>query len=78
MTAELFIQQLINAISLGSLYALLALGLAIVYGVLKVLNFAHGDLVTVTGYIMWFFWMKYEMHFPKGVQIFLNFIYYFC
>lgn len=67
MTAELFIQQLINAISLGSLYALLALGLAIVYGVLKVLNFAHGDLVAVTGYIMWFFWMKYEIPFPLAV-----------
>jgi len=67
MTLELFIQQFINAISLGSLYALLALGLAIVYGVLKVLNFAHGDLVAVTGYIMWFFWMKYEMPFPLAV-----------
>ena len=67
MTVELFIQQLINAISLGSLYALLALGLAIVYGVLKVLNFAHGDLVAVTGYVMWFFWMKYEMPFSVAV-----------
>jgi branched-chain amino acid transport system permease protein len=67
MTVELFIQQLINAISLGSLYALLALGLAIVYGVLKVLNFAHGDLVAVTGYIMWFFWMKFEMPFAFAV-----------
>ena len=67
MTAELFIQQLINAISLGSLYELLALGLAIFYGVLKVLNFAHGDLVAVTGYIMWFFWMKFELPFALAV-----------
>jgi len=67
MTAELFFQQLINAISLGSLYALLAVGLAIVYGVLKVLNFAHGDLVAVTGYIMWLFWMKGGMPFPVAV-----------
>lgn len=67
MTADLFIQQLINAISLGSLYALLAVGLAIVYGVLKVLNFAHGDLVAVTGYIMWFVWMKFEMPFVLAV-----------
>ena len=67
MTAELFIQQLINAISLGSLYALLAVGLAIVYGVLKVLNFAHGDLVAVTGYIMWLLWMKGEIPFPVAI-----------
>lgn len=69
MTAEIVVQQLINAISLGSLYALLALGLAMVYGVLKVLNFAHGDLVTVTGYIMWYLWMKVEMPFPIAVLV---------
>jgi len=67
MTLEVFVQQLINAISLGSLYALLALGLAMVYGVLKVLNFAHGDLVAVTGYIMWLLWMKGGVSFPVAV-----------
>jgi branched-chain amino acid transport system permease protein len=67
MTVELFFQQLINAISLGSLYALLALGLAIVYGVLKVLNFAHGTLVAVTGYIMWLVSMELELPFAVAV-----------
>ena len=67
MTVELFFQQLINAISLGSLYALLALGLAIVYGVLKVLNFAHGSLVAVTGYIMWLISMKLELPFAVAI-----------
>jgi branched-chain amino acid transport system permease protein len=69
MTAEIIVQQLINAISLGSLYALLAVGLAIVYGVLKVLNFAHGDLVAVTGYIMWLLWMKVGIPFPIAIAV---------
>lgn len=50
MSPELLVQQLVNALSLGSLYALLALGLAMVYSVLGLLNFAYGELVTVTGY----------------------------
>lgn len=50
MSAEQLVQQLVNALSLGSLYALLALGLAMVYSVLGLLNFAYGELVTVTGY----------------------------
>ena len=54
MTLETFLQQVINALSLGSLYALLALGLALVYGILRLMNFAHGELVTVTAYVMWF------------------------
>ncbi len=41
---ELFIQLLVNGITLGSLYALIALGYSMVYGILKLLNFAHGDV----------------------------------
>jgi branched-chain amino acid transport system permease protein len=48
------IQQIVNALSLGSIYALLALGLSVVYGVMGILNFAFGDLVTITGYTMYF------------------------
>jgi branched-chain amino acid transport system permease protein len=47
---ELFIQQLINAISIGSLYALMAIGLAMVFGILRLINFAHGDLIMVGSY----------------------------
>jgi branched-chain amino acid transport system permease protein len=52
VTPTEFIQQLVNAASLGSIYALLALGLSMVYGVLGMLNFAYGDLVTICGYTM--------------------------
>src|SRR5439155_860172 len=47
------VQQLINALSLGSTYALLALGLAMVFSILGLINFAHGELVTIGGYTMW-------------------------
>lgn len=46
------IQFLINALSLGSLYALMALGLAIVYGIMRLINFAYGELVMIGGYTL--------------------------
>lgn len=46
---------LINTISLGSLYALIALGLVIVYGILKLVNFAYGELIMVAGYALFVF-----------------------
>ena len=46
----LTIDFLINAISLGSLYAMIALGLVIVYGILKLVNFAYGELIMIAGY----------------------------
>jgi len=47
---QFFIQQAINAISIGSLYALMAIGLAMVFGILRLINFAHGDLIMVGSY----------------------------
>ncbi|MFZ5448183.1 MAG: branched-chain amino acid ABC transporter permease [Thermodesulfobacteriota bacterium] len=46
-----FLQQLINGLSLGSLYALIAIGYTLVYGILRLINFAHGDLLMVAAYI---------------------------
>lgn len=48
------VQQLVNALSLGGTYALLALGLAIVYSILGMINFAHGAFMTIAGYVMLF------------------------
>ena len=48
---ELLLQQLINAVSIGSLYALMAIGLAMVFGILRLINFAHGDLIMVGSYV---------------------------
>ena len=49
-----FLQQLLNALSIGSLYALMAVGLAMVFGILRLINFAHGDLMMVAAYIAYF------------------------
>ena len=46
-----FLQQLINGISLGAIYALIALGYTMVYGVLKLINFAHGDIYMVGAFM---------------------------
>ncbi len=45
-----FFQQIINGLSLGSIYALIALGYTMVYGILKLINFAHGEVFMVGAY----------------------------
>jgi branched-chain amino acid transport system permease protein len=50
MSLTVFLQQLINGVSLGSLYALIAIGYTMVYGILRLINFAHGDLLMVAAY----------------------------
>ena len=45
-----FIITLINGVSLGGIYAMIALGYTMVYGIAKMLNFAHGDIIMVGGY----------------------------
>lgn len=50
-----FIQQLINGLMLGSVYALLALGYTMVYGIIKLINFAHGDIYMLGAYFGYFF-----------------------
>jgi branched-chain amino acid transport system permease protein len=53
MTTGTVIQFVLDVLSLGSLYALMALGLVIVYGILKLVNFAYGELVMVAGYTLY-------------------------
>ncbi len=47
---DMLLQHVVNAISLGGIYALLALGLAIVFSIVGLINFAHGELMTIAGY----------------------------
>ena len=49
-----FLQQLINGLSLGSIYALIALGYTMVYGIVKLINFAHGDVMMMGAYAGYF------------------------
>ena len=46
-----WIQQLINGISLGSIYALIALGYTMVYGIIKLINFAHGEVFMIGAFV---------------------------
>ena len=52
---ELILTTLINGLSLGGIYAMIALGYTMVYGIAKMLNFAHGDIIMVGGYIIYVF-----------------------
>ncbi len=47
-----FVQNIIDALSLGSLYALTALGISLLFGIMRLVNFAHGDLITVGAYAL--------------------------
>ena len=62
-----FLEALINGISLGSLYAIIALGYSMVYGIAKMLNFAHGDVIMVGGYIV--FIVLNNMGMPAALAI---------
>ena len=62
-----FIQQLINGLSLGAIYALIALGYTMVFGVLRFINFAHGDVFMIGGYAGWLFFAAPEDESKTGV-----------
>ena len=68
-----FFQELVNGISTGALYSLVALGFSMVYGVLKLLNFAHGDLYMVGAYIGFFViqWFGGAQHLTIAVPLLL-------
>ncbi|HXV95481.1 MAG TPA: branched-chain amino acid ABC transporter permease [Gaiellaceae bacterium] len=51
---DFFVQQLVNGVTLGSVYALIALGYSMVYGILKLLNFAHGEVYMIGAFIGYF------------------------
>ncbi|MBQ7223229.1 MAG: branched-chain amino acid ABC transporter permease [Erysipelotrichaceae bacterium] len=56
-----FLQFLVTGLSLGSVYAIIALGYTMVYGIAKMLNFAHGDIIMVGAYIAYFAMGKYNV-----------------
>ena len=62
-----FLAQLVNGLSLGSIYALIALGYTMVYGICKMLNFAHGDVIMVGAYTLSI--AMSTLHFPPYLAI---------
>ena len=63
----LFLSNLVNGISLGSVYAIIALGYTMVYGIAKMLNFAHGDIIMVGAYICFCCLFDLGLHPALGV-----------
>lgn len=57
-----FLETLLNGLSLGGTYAIIALGYTMVYGIAKMLNFAHGDIIMVGSYIIWFTFLRLDCH----------------
>ncbi|MFX9822153.1 branched-chain amino acid ABC transporter permease, partial [Acinetobacter baumannii] len=55
--------QIINGLSLGSVYALVALGYTMVYGIVKLLNFAHGDVYMVGAFVGYYIISNYNLGF---------------
>ena len=82
MTLAMFLQNVINALQWGSFYALIALGYTLVYGVLLLINFAHGDIFMVGAYIGFFistfllgmYAFKLPWAMSGGLVIFLTFL----
>ncbi|MBQ6502754.1 MAG: branched-chain amino acid ABC transporter permease [Flexilinea sp.] len=64
-----FLSFLISGLSLGSIYAIIALGYTMVYGIAKMLNFAHGDVIMVGSYICFFAMMRYNLPPVVGVLL---------
>ena len=64
-----WLQQLVNGISLGSIYALIALGYTMVYGIIKLINFAHGDVFMLGAFIGFFAIAKWDMGFFPALII---------
>lgn len=67
-----FLSYLVTGISLGSIYALIALGYTMVYGIAKMLNFAHGDVIMIGGYVA--FTAISTLHMPIWLSIIVSII----
>jgi branched-chain amino acid transport system permease protein len=66
MPASQFTQQLFNAVSLGAIYALIAIGYTMVYSILNMINFAHGDIFMMSLYFAFFSVTLFHMPWPLG------------
>ena len=67
-----FLQYFVTGISLGSIYALIALGYTMVYGIAKMLNFAHGDVIMIGGYVVYTSMMTFGL--PVWLSILIGII----
>lgn len=57
-----YLQVLVNGLTLGALYACLAVGFSLVWGVLNVINMLHGSMIILGGYLTYFAWLHWKLH----------------
>jgi branched-chain amino acid transport system permease protein len=67
MSMSMFVQHFFNAVTLGSLYALIAIGYTMVYGILRLINFAHGEIFMLGAYFV--FWGVTLLHLPWSLAV---------
>ncbi|MCD6183462.1 MAG: branched-chain amino acid ABC transporter permease [Thermovirga sp.] len=72
MSLSMFVQHFLNALTLGSLYALIAIGYTMVYGILRLINFAHGEIFMLGAYFV--FWGVTLLHLPWFVAVVVSII----
>ena len=65
----LLMQQILNGLHIGSIYALIALGYTMVYGIVKLINFAHGDIMMVGAYIAFMMIIAFNLQLPIAIII---------
>ncbi|WDP91965.1 MAG: branched-chain amino acid ABC transporter permease [Desulfobacter sp.] len=67
MSTSMFVQHMLNGLTLGSLYALIAIGYTMVYGILRLINFAHGEIFMLAAYFV--FWGTTLFHLPWAIAL---------
>jgi branched-chain amino acid transport system permease protein len=65
----MFWQQMVNALNLGAMYSLLAIGYTMVYGIIKLINFAHGEIFMCGAFFTWWFMTSFAVPFPIAALI---------
>ena len=69
MNLNMFVQHFIHALGLGSLYGLIAIGYTMVYGILRLINFAHGDIFMLGAYFVFFATIQFKLPWGLGVVL---------
>ena len=69
MSFNTIISQFLNGLQSGSIYALVALGYSMVYGIIMLLNFAHGDIIMVGAYVAWLSMARFALHPAAAVAL---------
>ncbi|MEO0225662.1 MAG: branched-chain amino acid ABC transporter permease [candidate division WOR-3 bacterium] len=71
----MFLQQIINGVTVGSVYALIALGYTLVYGIMELINFAHGEIYMIGAYLAIIFLTNFTLHLPALIIFLLIFLF---